>query len=76
MSIEVPKQIDMFSENAVDNRTRNQKKQDRQRNQPKQSLMFSQHDMAQFGVNTKPNLPLSPNTRLTLMQEDPRTEAK
>lgn len=74
MAIEVPKQIDMFSGNAVDNRTRTQKKNDRQYNQPKQSLMFSQPDMAQFGVNIKPILPLSPNTRLTLMQEDPRTE--
>lgn len=76
MSIEVPKQIDMFSGNAVDNRTRSQKKNDRQRNQPKQSLMFSQHDMAQFGVNTNPILPLSPNTRLSLMQEDPRIEGE
>lgn len=74
MSAEVPKQFDMFSGNAVDNRTRTQKKQDRQRVQPKQSLMFSQPDMAQFGVNTKPKLPLSPNTKLTLMREDPRTE--
>lgn len=74
MSIEVPKQLDMFSGNAVDNRTRTQKKNDRQYDQPKQSLMFSQHDIAQFGVNTKPILPLSPNTRLALMQEDPRTE--
>ncbi len=74
MSTEVPKQVDMFSGNVVDNRTHTQKKQDRQRSQPKQPLMFAQSDMAQFGVNSKPNLPLSPNTRLALMHEDPRTE--
>jgi hypothetical protein len=38
--------------------------------------MFPQRDIAQFGVKARPLLPLSPNTRLLLMPEDPRTEEK
>jgi len=36
--------------------------------------MFSQRDVAQFGVNAHPLLPLSPNTKLLLIPEDPRTD--
>lgn len=64
----------MFSGELVDTRTRRQKKRDKEREQPKQTEMFSQRDVAQFGVNARPLLPLSPNTRLLLIPEDPRTE--
>jgi hypothetical protein len=64
----------MFSGELVDTRTRRQKKLDREREQPKQMEMFSQRDVAQFGVNAHPLLPLSPNTKLLLIPEDPRTE--
>ena len=69
-----PLQFDMFTGEPVDNRTRKQKKQDKERGQPKQTEMFSQREIAQFGVNPRPLLPLSPNTKLLLIPEDPRTE--
>ncbi|MCZ7554597.1 MAG: hypothetical protein M5U05_18800 [Anaerolineales bacterium] len=69
-----PLQFDMFTGEPVDNRTRKQKKQDKEREQPKQTEMFSQREIAQFGVNPHPLLPLSPNTKLILISEDPRTE--
>ncbi len=67
-------QFDMFTGEPVDNRTRKQKKQDKERGQPKQTEMFSQREIAQFGVNPHPLLALSPNTKLLLIPEDPRTE--
>jgi len=70
----VPLQFDMFSGELVDNRTRRQKKQDKERTQPRQMEMFSSREVAQFGVNPRPLIPLSPNTRLLLIPEDPRTE--
>jgi len=69
-----PLQFDMFTGEPVDNRTRKQKKQDKERGLPKQTEMFSQREIAQFGVNPRPLLPLSPNTKLLLIPEDPRTE--
>ena len=69
-----PVQMDMFSGDLVDNRTWQQKKQDKERAQPKQVEMFSQREIAQFGVNPRPLMPLSPNTRLLLIPEDPRTD--
>jgi len=69
-----PLQFDMFTGEPVDNRTRQQKKQDKARQQPKQIEMFSSREVAQFGVNPRPLLPLSPNTKLLLIPEDPRTD--
>jgi len=69
-----PLQFDMFTGEAVDNRTRQQRRLDKEREQPKQTEMFSQREIAQFGVNPHPLLPLSPNTKLLLIPEDPRTE--
>lgn len=74
MSAEIPRQRNMFSDEWDNNRTRRQKQLDRQRQQPRQMEMFSQRDVAQFGVKAHPLLPLSPNTRLLLIPEDPRTE--
>lgn len=71
---ETPLQFDMFSGELVDNRTTQQKKQDKERQKPKQIEMFSSREIAQFGVNPRPLLPLSPNTKLLLIPEDPRTE--
>ena len=71
---DTPLQMDMFSGKLVDNRTRQQKRQDKAREQPKQIEMFSQREIAQFGVNPNPLMPLSPNTPLLLIPEDPRTE--
>lgn len=64
----------MFSGKLVDNRTRTQRHHDRARHQPQQQLMFSQREMAQFGVNSTPLLALSPDMSLPLIAEDPRTE--
>jgi len=66
--------MNMFTGELDDNRTRQQKKLDRQREQPKQTEMFSQRDIAQFGVNPRPLLPISPNTKLGLIFQDPRSE--
>ena len=66
-------QIDMFSGELVDTRTREQRQQDRVRNLPAQLLMFSQRDMAQIGVSPTPRMDLSPG-RLVLIAEDPRTD--
>jgi hypothetical protein len=71
---EQPLQLDMFSGERVDTRTHRQRKLGRQHEQPQQMMMFSQREIAQFGVNTRPLLPLSPNTKLLLISEDPRTE--
>lgn len=61
-----PLQFDMFSGDLVDNRTPQQKKQDKARAQPRQIEMFAQRELAQFGVNPRPLMPLSPHTRLLL----------
>lgn len=71
---DIPLQMDMFSGDLVDNRTRQQKQQDKARAQPQQMEMFAQREIAQFGVNPRPLMPLSPNTRLLLMPEDARTD--
>jgi len=67
-------QMDMFSEELVDTRTRTQKKRDRERTKPQQAEMFPARELAQFGVNPRPLIELSPHTKLTLWREDPRTE--
>ena len=75
-SPETPHQIDLFTGTLVDNRTPSQKRNDRQRQKPKQDFLFSQRDMAQFGVNPKPLFSLSPNTSFVLLREDPRTDVE
>jgi len=74
MSAEVLLQVDIFSGELVDTRSAAQKRRDLEALQPRQMEMFSQRDVAQFGVNAHPLLPLSPNTKLLLIPEDPRTE--
>lgn len=67
-------QYSLFTGELVDNRTGAQKKRAREAERPQQGLMFSQREMAQFGVQAHPKLPLSPKTRLELLVEDERTE--
>jgi hypothetical protein len=72
--IEIPLQMNMLTGEWEDNRNRRQKQLDQERGLPKQVEMFSQREIAQFGVKARPLLPLSPNTKLLLIPEDPRTE--
>ena len=74
MSKEVPLQVDMFSGELVDTRTRKQKKREQERKKPVQTEMFSQREIAQFGVQTRPQIPLSPKTRIELALQDLRSE--
>lgn len=64
----------MFTNELDDTRTRRQKNLDRERSKPQQMEMFSPREVAQFGVNAHPLLPLSEHTKLGLIFEDPRTE--
>lgn len=73
-SKEIPQQFDMFTGELVDTRTRRQKQLDRERDLPRQIEMFSQRDVAQFGVKANPTMPLSGNVKLILIPEDPRTD--
>lgn len=74
MSHEHYYQANLFTGDLVDTRTRIQKRRARQSAIPRQLEMFSQRELAQFGVNPRPKLPLSPKTRLELALEDARTE--
>ena len=64
----------MFSGELVDTRTRKQKKQDKERQRPVQTEMFSQREMAQFGVRANPQIPISPKTRIELALQDLRSQ--
>ncbi len=66
-------QINIFTGELFDTRTRAQKKRAAVSQQPRQAEMFSQRELAQFGVRAHPKLPLSPKTRIVLAMEDPRT---
>jgi hypothetical protein len=65
--------VDMFSGQLRDTRTKRQKDEDFAR-QFKQPLMFSQADIAQFGVSSHPLMPITDKTRLGLEMFDARTE--
>jgi len=69
-----PLQHDMFTGELVDTRTARQKRQDREQAQGKQLLMFSQRDIAQFGVNPHPLLPIPEQAKAGPLFEDRRTE--
>ena len=72
----IPLQIDLFTGEPVDARTRTQKQTEKERDKPQQIELFAQREIAQFGVRANPHLPLSEHTRLVLIREDPRTEAE
>ena len=74
MSKEVPLQVDMFSGELVDTRTRKQKKREAEIKKPVQTEMFSQRELAQFGVRANPQIPISPKTRIELALQDLRSE--
>ena len=74
MSKEVPRQVDMFSGELVDTRTRKQKKREAEIKEPVQTEMFSQRELAQFGVRANPQIPISPKTRIQLALQDLRSE--
>ena len=77
MSAEIPLQYDLTGD-LVDNRTRRQKRLARQANGWQQGEMFSQRDIAQFGVRANPEIPaIAQNGKrleMVLEIEDPRTE--
>ena len=66
----------MFSGELVDTRTRKQKKREKESQKPVQAEMFSQREMAQFGVRANPQIPISPKTRIELALQDLRSEAE
>lgn len=72
---EIPLQVEMFSGQGVDNRTKTQKKRDKLKG-VRQPFMFSQREMAQFGVNPHPKFALSRRPSLVLVREDVRTPAQ
>ncbi len=74
MTLEIPLQYDLFTGEKVDTRTATQRKADAERSQLQQMEMFRQREIAQFGVRARPQMSLSPHTKLVLIQEDPRTE--
>jgi hypothetical protein len=69
-----PLQGDLFNGKWVDNRSDSQKRADLEREQPTQTSLFRQREIAQFGVRAHPQMSLSPHTKLVLVAEDPRTE--
>jgi hypothetical protein len=66
-------QSDLFSGELVDNRTAKQKRLAQGREMPRQAELFPQRVLAQFGVEAHPKLSLSPQSRLKLEIQDPRS---
>ena len=66
-------QFDMFSGEAVDNRTTTQKRKAKKREAPQQFEMFSQRDVAQFEVRARPQMPLPESATMALIIQDPRS---
>lgn len=71
---EMTLQYDMFSGELVDTRSSSQRKRDNEQQTPHQLEMFATREVAQFGVDPRPLIDLSPTTKLTLWSEDPRSE--
>jgi hypothetical protein len=66
MAREVYFQAEMFSGDLVDSRTETQKKRARELGQPRQAEMFSQRELAQFGVTEPiPSYPSPPRPALS-----------
>ena len=74
MSAETPLQHDMFSGEVVDARSSYRKRQDKQRQQPIQSEMFSAQETVQIGVNPRPWLKALPAPQMALESQDVRTD--
>jgi hypothetical protein len=69
----IPLQQDMFSGDWKDNRTRTQRKTDRERSKPQQSSMFAFGDTYEFGASYRPWLKEAPAGSLMLEREEIRT---
>jgi hypothetical protein len=69
----IPLQADMFTGDWKDNRTRRQRKADRESIQPQQQTMFSIGETYQLGTSYRPWLKAAPAGQLTLECEDIRT---
>ena len=76
MTPEALLQGDLFTGELLDARSRRQKQADRRLAQPAQGELFPACDVAQFGVDPRPLLPLGPDNTLRLVSEDPRTPAE
>ena len=78
MPSEVPLQMNMFDEGLSDTRTRKQKKAAKEAHGYQQGELFSQKDLAQFGVRAKPELPAIARNgqpvKMELEIQDPRSE--
>ncbi len=58
----------------MDTRSAKQKQQAKARQGPQQMDMFTQREVAQFGVRACPLLPIAPKTHMELLIEDHRSE--
>lgn len=67
-------QSNLFDRELVDTRTRKQKRQARAREGLQQTALFSQRDVAQFGVTARPLIPLPPHATFRLISDDTRTD--
>ncbi|MCB0020254.1 MAG: hypothetical protein KDE09_20825 [Anaerolineales bacterium] len=76
MPKELPLQAHLFTGELLDNRTPAQKRKAAHQALPQQGELFSQRDLAQFGVRAHPQLPLSSMTHLKLAIQDPRSPAE
>jgi hypothetical protein len=79
MASEVPLQRGLFDEEELkDTRTRRQRKTAREADAPQQEAMFSQREVAQFGVQARPQMKAVSRSgkplTMILQMEDPRTE--
>lgn len=72
----IPLQVDMFTGQSVDTRSRNQKQADEVLKQGTQQQMFSIQDVPFGGKRAKPIVDISqlPSPQLELISEDPRSE--
>jgi hypothetical protein len=68
-----PLQQEMFSGEWRDNRTRRQRKSDKERTNPQQSSMFAFGETYEFGASYRPWLREAPVGRLILERQDIRT---
>jgi hypothetical protein len=69
----IPLQKDMFSGELKDNRTRSQRKADRESSKPQQNSMFAFEETYEFGASYRPWLKEAPVGSLELVREDIRT---
>ena len=74
MSKEISLQKDMFSGELRDTRSAYRKRQDRQRQQPRQAALFSVRETVQIGVNPRPWLKDMARPTLALEIQDMRTD--